>query len=145
MKNINGVNKIAFWSIVVVFLSHLFPVSVLFGKEIVVIYPRPQSEIDTRENDVIELLRMSLRKTVDSDGPFKMRPSKSNMKESRYRIQLEIGKRLTIIWSTVTKELEKKLLPIRIPVRKGILGYRIFLIRKQDKEKFAAIKSLKEM
>ena len=36
-------------------------------------------------------------------------------------------------------------LPVRIPIRKGILGYRIFLIRKQVREKFAKITTLDEL
>lgn len=107
-----------------------------------VIYPRPQSAMDTRENDVIELLQMALKKTENSDGPFELRPAKKHMNESRYRMQLKKGRKVSIIWSTVTQELEKELLPIRIPIRRGILGYRVFLIRKQDKDRFSAIHTL---
>lgn len=129
----------------ILFLHHFLIIPSGFCDELVVIYPRPQSASDTRENDVIELLRASLQKTVDSDGPFQMQPSKMVMKEGRYRKELGKGRHLDIIWSTVSEALEKELLPIRIPIRKGILGYRIFLINKGDKEKFAAIKTLVEL
>jgi hypothetical protein len=55
------------------------------------------------------------------------------------------GKFANVIWAPVTKDMEANALAIHIPVRKGILGYRIFLIRKQDRAKFAAIKSLEEL
>jgi len=101
--------------------------------------------MDTRENDVTELLQMALKKTEHSDGPFELRPAKKHMKESRYRAQLKKGRDVDIIWSTVTKELEKELLPIRIPIRRGILGYRVFLIRKQDKDRFATIHTVADL
>ncbi len=42
-------------------------------------------------------------------------------------------------------EREAKFIPIRIPIRKGLMGYRIFLIRKQDRSRFASIRTLKEL
>ena len=41
-----------------------------------------------------------------------------------------------------SRDLETQLEPIRICIRKGILGIRLFLIDKNQQEKFAAIKSL---
>ena len=144
MNHINKATKAKCLLAALVVLSFIFIAPPLFAKELVVIYPRPQSESDTRDNDVVELLRFALQKTVDSYGPFKMKPS-IRMKEGRYKLELKKGRTLNVIWATVTEELEKELLPIRIPVRKGILGYRIFLIRKQDQEKFAAIDTLEEL
>jgi hypothetical protein len=55
------------------------------------------------------------------------------------------GVRLNAIWAAVTEELERDALPVRIPIRKEILGYRIFLIRQQDRKKFAKITTLDEL
>ncbi len=114
------------------------------GQELEIIYPPPESEGDTRDNDVVELLHMILQKTVPTYGPFTMRPDVP-MNEARYTEFLKKGKRLNIIWTSVTKSLETELRPIRIPIRKGILGYRIFLIRKQDQVKFAHITTLDDL
>ena len=110
-----------------------------------VIYPRFQSDKDTRDIDAVELLETALQKTVEQYGPFKCRPSGLPMKEERYRTEVKDGKLVNVIWSSVTKELEKELLPIRIPIRKGLLGYRIFLINKNNKDKFAAIQNIEEL
>lgn len=107
-----------------------------------VIYPQPESEADTRDNDLVELIRLALEATVDLDGPFSMRPSATPMRESRYRFELKEGANVNIVWSTVTEELEQEFLPIRFPVRKGILGYRIFLIDEKNQDLFANIDSL---
>jgi hypothetical protein len=55
------------------------------------------------------------------------------------------GVRLNAIWAAVTEELERDALPVRIPIRKEILGYRIFLIRQQDRKKLAKITTLDEL
>lgn len=49
---------------------------------------------------------------------------------------------LDMIWGGATKELEEALLPVRIPLYKGLFGYRIFIIRKGDQGKFNAINDL---
>lgn len=46
--------------------------------------------------------------------------------------------------ATSEKEMER-LLPIRIPLDKGLLGYRIMLVRKQDLGKFAEVNSLADL
>lgn len=44
-----------------------------------------------------------------------------------------------------SEELEKELIPIRIPIFKGLIGYRIFLINKHDQYKFDDVKQLKDL
>ncbi len=44
-----------------------------------------------------------------------------------------------------SQELENELIPIRVPIFKGLLGYRIFLINKNDQYKFDNINSLKDL
>ncbi|HEA67995.1 MAG TPA: hypothetical protein ENI07_14410, partial [Desulfobacterales bacterium] len=106
-------------------------------------FPAPESQDDTRFDYATQLLEKALQKTVKSDGPFKMKPS-SQMNVGRAFQFLEEGKRVNVGWSSPTHEREAKFIPIRIPIRKGLLGYRIFLIRKQDRAKFASIRTLEE-
>ncbi|MDP3815655.1 MAG: hypothetical protein Q8Q83_11365, partial [Pseudomonas sp.] len=44
-----------------------------------------------------------------------------------------------------TQALEEALLPIRIPIDKGLLGYRVFLIQAEDQPRFAAVQSLEQL
>lgn len=107
-------------------------------------FPAPESQDDTRFDYATQLLEKALQKTVKSDGSFKMKPS-SYMNVGRAFQFLEEGKRVNVGWSSPTHEREAKFIPIRIPIRKGLLGYRIFLIRKQDRAKFASIRTLEEL
>ncbi|MCX4026174.1 amino acid ABC transporter substrate-binding protein [Endozoicomonas sp. SM1973] len=109
-----------------------------------IIYPPRESADDKRDDDIVELLEKILIITEPEFGKYEMRSS-IPMNEARYTELLSNNKILSIIWTSVTKELEYKLLPIRIPIRKGVLGYRIFLIRKNDQQLFENIKSLDEL
>ncbi|WP_027359280.1 substrate-binding periplasmic protein [Desulforegula conservatrix] len=122
----------------------LFAVPHASSKDLQVIYPARESEYDTRDDDLVEILKTALDKTIPTDGPYTMRPS-IQMNEGRCRQELKSGVLVNIIWSVATKEAEAEFLSVKIPLRKGILGYRVFLIRKQDKDKFAAVKTLDDL
>jgi len=114
------------------------------AKDLEVIYPPRESANDVRDDDLVEILKTALEKTIPTDGPYSMRPS-IEMNEGRFREELRTGVLINIIWSVATLEAEKNFLSVKIPLRKGILGYRVFLIRKQDKDKFAAVKNLEDL
>jgi hypothetical protein len=112
--------------------------------ELVVKYPAI-SETDTRVYE-FGLLQLALEKTVDEYGPYRIQRSKSFYNPQRAGIELKKGNEVNIYWfplSSVT--VKNELIPIHFPLLKGILGYRIFLIHKNDREKFANIKTLNEL
>ena len=107
-------------------------------------FPAPKSKGDTRFDYATELLEMALKRTEKTDGPFKMKPG-GKMNVGRAFQFLEEGRVVNVGWSTPTLEREEKFIPILIPINKGLLGYRVFLIRKQDSEKFSSIKKIQEL
>jgi len=52
------------------------------------------------------------------------------MNEARYLEELRVKAQINVAWSSTSPEKEQIYLPIRIPLRKGILGYRVRLIAK---------------
>ncbi|WP_157964787.1 hypothetical protein [Algibacillus agarilyticus] len=50
-----------------------------------------------------------------------------------------------IIWSTTAKKLEEELSAVYVPIIKGILGYRVFLIRSEEQARFDSITKLAEL
>lgn len=52
---------------------------------------------------------------------------------------------LSVFWISTTQELEESYRPIRIPIYKGLLGYRIFLIRKDDQPRFSQARTLADL
>lgn len=52
---------------------------------------------------------------------------------------------LSVFWTSTSKGLETEYQPIRIPIYKGLLGYRIFLIRKEDQPKCSKVRTLADL
>ncbi|MDC8756797.1 amino acid ABC transporter substrate-binding protein [Janthinobacterium fluminis] len=104
------------------------------GAGVKVVYPADEAAGGTRFNDLIELLQQALEKTAAEYGPFELRASHAGMTEARYLAELKSpGREINIAWTSTSKAKERELLPLRIPLRKGLLGYRIALIA-QDKQ-----------
>jgi len=71
-----------------------------------------------------------------------------------YDLQLSPSRRIAefaklkgnmVMWTVTTKDYEAFLQPIRVPIFKGLFGYRGLIIRKEDQVKFAGIKSQKKL
>lgn len=112
------------------------------GAALKVTYPVNETAGDTRFNDLMEILQTALEKTTSEFGPFELEASKQKMNEERYLAELQKGQVINIAWSSTSTEKEAALLPLRIPLRKGILGYRVALISKENQAKIDQVKSL---
>lgn len=107
-----------------------------------VIHPADEELGDPRFNDVKEILRMALEKTVAEFGPFKLSASTQHTNGLRYLSNLARDSDLNVVWSSTSVEKERSYLPIRIPLRKGILGYRVVLVHKDNQ---ALLKNLRDL
>jgi len=125
-------------------ICFIFFVSNIFALD-TVIYPQSQSGYDTRYNDLIEILEVSLEKTRGEYGSYELRASDYLMNELRVIGETEKGINVNIMWRGADTVLENRLIPIYIPTRRGILGYRIFLIRKEMQDEFSNIKKLEDL
>ncbi|MGI0115606.1 amino acid ABC transporter substrate-binding protein [Zooshikella sp. RANM57] len=111
---------------------------------ITVIYPVVAKD-DVRYKDLISLLQQSLEVTVPEYGEYELVADKDIISEGRYIERLKSGIGLNVIWSSTSVEKEKTLRPIRIPLRKGLLGYRISLINKNNQSKIEKIKTIEAL
>lgn len=109
-----------------------------------VVYPAPESSEDRRDADVVELLQLVLDKTVATHGPYRLQPS-APLNEKRYRESLRHNVNVSLAWLSVTAENEREFLAVRIPLRKGLLGYRVLIVRQQDQAKFARIRNVDQL
>lgn len=79
----------------------------------------------------LDVIKASLKETVKEYGEFKLIPSDKafNSKQEIFN-DLSNNKNISLYWNTGKKELENKnLSPIPIPIRMGVIGYRIFITR----------------
>ena len=88
-----------------------------------------------------KILELALDRTVASHGAYRLVSSRK-MEQDRAVIQLTQNEAIDIANFAPDAEREKKLLPIRIPVTQGLLGYRVCLINKNSQSKFDGIQSL---
>jgi membrane-bound lytic murein transglycosylase MltF len=106
-----------------------------------ILYPAPLSAQDKRYAYVIDLLRLALDHT---GGHYVLQPSPYAMSQSRVIADLQQGQRLQIAWLNTTKERESLLLPVRFPLYKEMIGWRLLLVRKND-QRFAAVHTLDQL
>lgn len=93
------------------------------------------------ENYAKGLLKLALSKVPTQYDWQEPVPSVS---EERI-ISMLVDKQLDIVWYATTKDLEERLQPIRICIYRGLLGYRVLMIKKGSQHKFDGIKTLEDL
>jgi len=120
-------------------------VTVGYADELVVRYPVPESAGDKRYEYPKLLLELALTKTKKTHGAFVIRDAELKANQIRNWDLLAEGENIDIIWIAENGKLDETYLPIRIPLLKGLLGYRVFLIRQSDQPKFDAVTTLDDL
>ncbi len=110
------------------------PLSAAQGAERVVVYSWPKTmQADERGSYPIELLKLALSK---SNRAIVARPSEFAMSQYRTLKQLEMNKGIDVVWTMTNAEREQQLRPIRIPIDRGLIGWRLLAIQQKDFELF---------
>lgn len=97
--------------------------------------------VNDRDKLVIDLLKLSLAKSAVT---VKFIEANELVSEIRQQEQLISGD-LDIIWNGMSVDLENKAQPIRVPIFKGILGHRIFVIQQGQQAQFDEINTLTDL
>jgi len=108
----------------------------------VVRFPKPESEYDSRMNYAFQLLQLALSK---SGTEYRFQTAGVVMNQDRVVLEIEAGRTIDVAPLPASAERETRLLPIRIPIQKGALGWRLGLIRKGDQELLAHINTLQDL
>lgn len=101
-----------------------------------------EKEGDTRDVYFHDMLALALDHTRDQGAYTLLVGSPAN--QVRAIEQVKDGQ-LDLVWTIPTEDREAELLPIRIPLEKGLLGYRVFLIRSGEQGRFSSITSLDDL
>jgi len=100
---------------------------------------------DGRIDYHLALLKLALDSTVEEDGPYFLKEKYVNVSQKRGLAFLEKGKQIDIAILAANYEREEKFLSVKIPILKGLLGYRIAIIRKNDQALFGNIETLEQL
>lgn len=88
------------------------------------------------------LLLMALNASKADNEVIDIVFSERDYAQARWVNLAQNEKRNFVIWTMTDKEREQQLRPIRIPLCKGLFGYRVLLIRANDQERFNQVRDL---
>lgn len=94
-----------------------------------------------KEELIFSLLRLALEKV---DPKVNIEELNEVIPEGRCISKVQDGS-LNVLWAGASKELDEHMLPVRIPLLKGLLGHRVFLIRREDQYIYNAINNLEDL
>ncbi len=92
----------------------------------------------------IALLNLALQKTEASDGVVKLKKFDQTVTDERALSLLDEGA-FDVTYMTMNKERAGKYLSVKVDIMKGLLGYRMLLVHKDNVEKFKDVKSLDDL
>lgn len=108
-----------------------------------VIYAWAESMADDKRGHYpIELLKLALAK---SGKEYVATPSKYNLSQWRTLRHLQLDKGIDVMWTLSSPEREAELRPIRIPIDRGLIGWRLLLIAATDAQTFAQLDSAEQL
>ena len=109
-------------------------------------YPLTSGGIDSRYDYAWDVLRTALRKTEAHYGPCLVQQYDVPMSPQRITQELRSpAGHINILARATDPALEKEFLPVRLPIDRGLLGYRIFLVRADLLPRFAAVRTLDQL
>ena len=88
----------------------------------------------------------ALKKTVPTYGTYKIEKiSIETMSTQRAREILRMGTSINAYTALTTSEWEEDTIPIRIPIRRGLLNYRLLLVHKNNLNMFSQVNTAAEL
>jgi hypothetical protein len=109
----------------------------------IVTYPRPESLDDDIGEYGIALLQLALDR---SGSRYLVQLSAARMQQNRAIIELQSGSgRIDVVGTVTSREREDAMLPIRIPMTRGLIGWRLALVDADRRDLLREIRSLADL
>lgn len=89
-----------------------------------------------------QLLTLALERSGEE---FVIEQVALNETQPQLALKLRDGKPINLLWTGTTVEYERQLLPVRIPLLRGLSGFRLLLINQTRQQEFSQIQSLGEL
>ena len=128
-------------TIFLLFTCSLF-LNLSLAAELKLVIPGKLQGKEIRNPYIHELLQLIFSK-LDIDLTIEYSPE--GLTQGRAMKALSNGNLINLNWSVTTKEREQQLLPIRIPIYKGLIGWRVFYIRKEEQELFSQVDNVDDL
>ena len=98
-----------------------------------------------RDRYTLQVLRAALQASSAKYGPYELGIAPMVMERDRLMLEMVRGELVNLSAQISSPEWERKLIPIRIPIDKGLSSYRVSLIDSRRQAQFSAITSLPQL
>ena len=106
---------------------------------------RSESELDSRYQYTYDLLALVIEATHADFGEGSLVVADTRMSRNRIFRSLKGGEGVNVIAEAPQLEWNQELIPIKIPIRKGIQGFRLFIIKKDNIRTLANVSTLAQL
>lgn len=117
----------------------------LKSKETRLYFPPKLSSINTEQDYVYQLLQLALANSESRYGKCSLHLLDNKLPLKRIEHMLGFDRGIDIGAFTVTEDREQRFLPIRIPISKGLRGYRVSFIKKGDQTRFDGVNQVRDL
>jgi hypothetical protein len=100
----------------------------------------PEGE-DSRNLYFIELLKQAL---AHANKGYTVKMSVRGASHAR-QMKLVVDGKINVMWDAPGPEMSEELMPIEIPIDKGLIGWRLFFIKKEDQRLFSKSTTLEDL
>lgn len=106
-------------------------------------YPRLSVNADPHGEYIVELLQLAIKYSGQS---YRLVPNNDPMQQARaiYEMVSGLGS-IDIMWTMTTDERESQLIAIKVPIDKGLIGWRIPLVTTANINLLHEVRSLKDL
>ncbi|MCF2949594.1 hypothetical protein L0668_15845 [Paraglaciecola aquimarina] len=113
--------------------------------EKVLVFPPKSDSLQPEKDYIFQLLKLVLQKSEDKYGPCIAKLHKYKLPLARIELYLENNHLLNVVALTANTLRDERFRPVPIPISKGLMGYRLFIIRNDAQEKFNNVNSLQDL
>ncbi|MDN2712269.1 transporter substrate-binding domain-containing protein [Janthinobacterium sp. SUN118] len=127
-------------------LTCLWPLDAAIGAPSLpqaLLYPRHQAQDDPQQAYVTALLRLALAR---SGHAYVLRRSALRMVQTRAMQEIATATgSVDVVWAMTSRASEAQLLPVRIPIDRGLIGWRVALVQARQAQLLRQVRSLADL
>ncbi len=105
-------------------------------------YPKSPDLFGQQDTYPLQVLALALEHT---NIRYEVTPTRKAITQRRAIEQLKANREINVIWSMTDALREEELLPVRIPIYKGLIGLRLFLVDEESADLMSPVQQLPEL
>ncbi len=113
-----------------------------YAEPMIISYPRPPEDNDARAAYALRIIGLAMKKTEEDFGFWKVQFSADGMERPRMESTVEKGDIAQVLMLPGSDDYDKRFTLIPIPIDKGLIGFRISLVHRDNRNLFAKTTTL---